>query len=39
VEYSQTVSMSDAEKLLKLLARLEEVDDAGRLVELAVKRG
>ena len=39
VEYSQTVSMSDAEKLLKLLARLEEVDDAGRLVELAAKRG
>jgi len=39
VEYSQTVSTSDAEKLLKLLARLEEVDDAGRLVELAVKRG
>ena len=39
VEYSQTVSTSDAEKLLKLLARLEDVDDAGRLVELAVKRG
>jgi len=39
VEYSQTVSTSDAEKLLKLLARLEEVDDAGRLVELAAKRG
>src|SRR3972149_1775843 len=39
VEDSQTVSMSDAEELLKLLARLEDVGDVGRLGELAVKRG
>jgi 2-methylcitrate dehydratase PrpD len=38
VEFSQTVSQRDAEKLLGLLERLEEVDNVTKIVELAVSR-
>jgi len=38
VEFSQTVSTKDAEKLLGLLDRLEEVDNIQKTVELVVKR-
>jgi transcriptional/translational regulatory protein YebC/TACO1 len=38
VEFSQTVSREDAEKLVELLDKLEAVDDVRKVVKLAVKR-
>ena len=39
VDFSRLVERADAEKLVALLDRLEDVDDVTRIVELAVKRG
>ena len=39
VEFSQTVSQQDAQRLVDLLDRLEEVDNVNKIVELAVRRG
>jgi 2-methylcitrate dehydratase PrpD len=39
VEFSQTVSKKDAEKLVRLVERLEEMDNVQKIVELAVRRG
>jgi 2-methylcitrate dehydratase PrpD len=38
VEFSQTVSKRDAEKLIRLVEKLEEVDNVARIVKLAVRR-
>lgn len=38
VEFSQTVSREDAEKLVELLDKLEEVDNIRKVIKLAVKR-
>ena len=38
VDFSQTVRRENAEKLLELLDRLEDVDDVNRIVELLVVR-
>jgi len=38
VEFSQMISRSNAEKLVGLLERLEEVDDINQIVKLAVKK-
>ncbi len=38
VEFSQTVSQEDAKKLIRLVERLEEVDNVAEIVKLAVKR-
>ncbi len=38
VEFSNTVNIKDAEKLVELLDKLEEVDDVKKIVRLAVKR-
>jgi len=38
VEFSQLVNKKDAEEIVRLLDRLEEVDNVAKIVELAVKR-
>jgi len=38
VEFSQMVNMKDAEKLVELAERLEEVDKINKIVELAARR-
>jgi len=38
VEFSQTVTKENAEKLLSQLDKLEEVDNINKIVELLVKR-
>ena len=38
VEFSQMVNKKDAEKLVELMERLEEVDNVNKIVELAAKR-
>jgi len=38
IEFSQTVDIKDAEKLIELADRLEEVDNVADMVKLAVKR-
>jgi 2-methylcitrate dehydratase PrpD len=38
VEFSKLVSKKDAEKLVDLLERLEDVDNVNKLIELAVKK-
>jgi hypothetical protein len=37
VEFSKTISKKNAEKLLGLLDRLEQVDNVNRIVELMLK--
>jgi hypothetical protein len=38
VDFSQTVSRKDAEKLVELVEKLEDVDDVSKILALAVKR-
>ncbi len=38
VDFSHTVSREDAEKLVEMVGRLEEVDDIKKVIKLAVKR-
>jgi 2-methylcitrate dehydratase PrpD len=39
VEFSRLVNMKDAEKIIELVERLEDVDNINKIIELAAKRG
>jgi transcriptional/translational regulatory protein YebC/TACO1 len=38
VRFSRTVTVENAEKIIKLLEKLEEVDDISRIIELTCAR-
>jgi DNA-directed RNA polymerase subunit F len=38
VEFSQKVARSDAEKIIEMVEKLEEIDNIKKIVEFAVKK-